>query len=81
MERFGASGLATHLRRFSVTNWRVGSVNPGCVGLHVGLVTISCPGPGGTPGLWLGLVAESTTAPMSPAPFDLNSRGVQYVAS
>ena len=25
----------------------VGSVNPGCV--HVGLVTISCPGPGGTP--------------------------------
>ena len=38
--RFGASGLA-HLRRFSVTNWRLGRVNPGCG--HVGLVTRSCP--------------------------------------
>ena len=34
-----------HLRRFSVTNWRLGRVNPGCG--HVGSVTRSCPG--GTP--------------------------------
>ena len=34
-----------HLRRFSVTNWRLGRLNPGCG--HVGSVTISCPG--GTP--------------------------------
>ena len=30
-----------HLRRFSVTNWRLGSVNPGCG--HVGSFTRSCP--------------------------------------
>ena len=46
-----------HLRRFSVTNWRLGRVNPGCG--HVGSVTRSCPG----------CSLESTTAPMSPAPF------------
>ena len=34
-----------HLRRFRVTNWRLGRVNPGCG--YVGSVTISCPG--GTP--------------------------------
>ena len=34
-----------HLRLFSVTNWRIGRVNPGCG--HVGSVTRSCPG--GTP--------------------------------
>ena len=31
-----------HLRRFSVTNWRLGRVNPGCG--RVGSVTRSCPG-------------------------------------
>ena len=51
-----------HLRRFSVTNWRLDRVNPGCG--HVGSVTRSCPG----------CSLESTTAPMSPAPFVLNSR-------
>ena len=30
-----------HLKRFSVTNWRLGRVNPGCG--HVGSVTRSCP--------------------------------------
>ena len=54
-----------HLRRFSVTNWRLGRVNPGCG--HVGSVTISCPGG----------PLESMAAPMSPSPFDLNSRVVQ----
>ena len=54
-----------HLRRFGVTNWRIGRVNPGCG--HVGLVTRACPV----------VPLESTTAPMSPAPFDLNSRVVQ----
>ena len=31
-----------HRRRFRVTNWLLGTVNPGCG--HVGFVTTSCPG-------------------------------------
>ena len=47
-----------HLRRFRVTKLGLGRVNPGCG--HVGSVTRSCPS----------VPLESTTAPMSPAPFD-----------